>query len=155
MEITRLASQGKLTSAAALPATTVIAADTTWTVKLNDTTPSTGANTASVKLAAGSYTPEALATLLQASINGTTRFSDNGATVAVTVKDDGTLDVASTKYGAKSNITLTSDTGTAVSDIFGAAASVDGVDVAGTIGGYAATGDGQTLTGAPAQTRPA
>lgn len=149
VEITRLASQGKLTSAAALPATTVIAADTTWTVKLNDTTPSTGANTASVKLAAGSYTPEALATLLQASINGTTRFSDNGATVAVTVKDDGTLDVASTKYGAKSNITLTSDTGTAVSDIFGAAASVDGVDVAGTIGGYAATGDGQTLTGAP------
>lgn len=149
IEISRLATQGTLTSAAALPATTVIAADTTWTVKLNDTLPSNGNNTATVKLTAGSYTPEALATLLQASINGTTRFSDAGSTVAVKVNDDGTLALSSTKYGGKSNITLTSETGTAVADIFGAATSVDGLDVAGTIGGYAATGDGQNLIGAP------
>ena len=148
VNITTLASQGTLTSAAATPATTTIAADTVWTVKLNDSVPTNSVNTASVKLAAGTYSADALATLLQASINGTSNFTDSGSTVSVTLNDDGTMKLNSTKYGSKSNITLTSDTGTAVSDVFGAAASVDGVDVAGTIGGYSATGEGQQLTGA-------
>ncbi|MES2259167.1 MAG: flagellar filament capping protein FliD [Pseudomonadota bacterium] len=149
VDITTLATQGKLDSAAALPASTVIAADTVWTIKLNDSVPTSTTNTASVKLAAGTYTPAALATLLQASINGAASFTEAGSTVAATVNDDGTLSLTSNRYGSKSNLSLTSDTGTAVSDIFGAATPVDGVDVAGTIGGFAATGDGQTLTGSP------
>ena len=127
----------------------VIAADTAWTVKLNDTLPSTATNTATVKLAAGSYTPTELANLLQSSINGATNFTNAGSTVAVKLEDDGTLSVTSNRYGSKSNVTITDDTGTSVSDIFGGAAPVEGVDVAGTIGGYSAVGDGQTLTGAP------
>ncbi|CAN7164209.1 flagellar filament capping protein FliD [Pseudoduganella sp. LjRoot289] len=149
VDITALATQGTLTSLAPPPATTTIAADTVWTVKLNDTVPTNSSNTASVKLTAGSYSPDALATLLQASINGASNFTEKGSTVSVTLNDDGTLKLNSTKYGSTSNVTLTSDTGTAVSDLFGAATPVEGVNVAGTIGGYSATGDGQVLTGGP------
>ncbi|MES2075849.1 MAG: flagellar filament capping protein FliD [Pseudomonadota bacterium] len=149
LDISKLATQGSVGAAAAAAAETVIAADTVWTVKLNDTVPSNLTNTASVTLPAGSYTPGALATMLQSSINGTTNFSNAGSTVAVKVDDNGKLLITSNRYGSKSNIALTSSTGTAVADLFGAATPADGVDVAGTIGGYAATGDGQTLTGNP------
>jgi flagellar hook-associated protein 2 len=149
LSISKLATQGSLKSAAALADPIVIDADTAWTVKLNDSTPTNAANTATVKLAAGSYTPTQLATMLQSSINGATNFTNAGSTVAVKLEDDGTLSMTSNRYGSKSNITLTSDTGTAVADVFGGAAPVDGVDVAGTIGGYSAVGDGQTLTGGP------
>lgn len=147
VDITALATQGSLSSAAALADNTVIAADTKWTVKLNDSTPSALANTATISLPAGSYSKSQLATLLQSSINGVSAFADAGATVTATVGDDGVLKLASTRYGSKSNISLSSDTGTEVAAIFGAATSVGGVDVAGTIGGYAAVGDGQSLTG--------
>lgn len=149
VDITQLASQGTLTSAAAPGAATTIAADTVWTVQLNSATSSTTSATASVKIPAGTYTADELATVLQSAINGAQNFTEAGSTVSATINDDGTLKINSTKYGSKSNLTLTSDTGTAVADIFGGSASVAGVDVAGTIGGYSATGDGQSLTGAP------
>ncbi|PHV08692.1 flagellar hook protein 2 [Janthinobacterium sp. BJB412] len=149
IDITTLATQASQVADTAAPADTVIAADTVWTVKLNDVVPSVTTNTASVRLAAGNYTPAALATMLQSAINGATNFSNAGSTVAVKVDDNGKLLITSNRYGSKSNISLTSDTGTAVADLFGAGAPVDGVDVAGTIGGYAAKGDGQTLTGQP------
>ncbi len=147
VDITTLATRGTLTSAAALPATTVIDADTTWTVKLNDT--ATAASTATITVPAGSYTPSQLATALQSSINGVSGFANAGWTVSATIGTDGTLKLQSNRYGAQSNVSLIDDTGSTVASVFGAATSVDGVDVAGTIGGYAATGDGQTLTGAP------
>nr|WP_260115618.1 flagellar filament capping protein FliD [Pseudoduganella ginsengisoli] len=149
IDITRLATQATLTSAAAVPASTTIAADTVWTVKLNSSTSSAAISTASVKIPAGTYTAQELSNVLQASINGASNFTTSGATVSASINDDGTLKLNSTKYGSGSNLTLTSDTGTAVADIFGAATSVDGVDVAGTIGGFSASGDGQMLTGAP------
>nr|WP_267878049.1 flagellar filament capping protein FliD [Duganella aceris] len=149
VDITQLATQGTLKGTVALPAETVIAEDTTWTVTLNDTKPATLANTATITLPAGSYNPSQLQTMLQSSINGVSAFSSAGATVSATIGDDGMLQLSSTRYGAKSNLHIASATGTAVSDVFGAGASVDGVDVAGTIGGYTATGDGQNLTGGP------
>ncbi|MBY0243299.1 MAG: flagellar filament capping protein FliD [Burkholderiaceae bacterium] len=149
VDITRLATQGTLTSAAAIPASTTIADDTVWSVKLNSSTSSASTTTASVKIPAGTYTAQELSTVLQAAINGASNFTQAGSTVSATINDDGTLKINSTKYGSNSNLTLTSDTGTAVADIFGGAASTDGVDVAGTIGGFSAAGDGQMLTGAP------
>ncbi|MBA5605547.1 flagellar filament capping protein FliD [Duganella sp. FT3S] len=146
VDITTLATQGSLTSAAALPATTVIDSDTTWTVKLNDT--ATASSTATITLPAGSYTPSQLATELQSSINGVSSFANAGWSISATVGADGTLKLQSNRYGAQSNISLNDDTGTSVASVFGAATPVAGVDVAGTIGGYSATGDGQTLTGA-------
>ncbi len=149
LNITQLATQGKLQGTQVLPAETTIDADTTWTVTLNDTTPATLANTATISLPAGTYNPSQLATLLQSSINGVSAFANAGATVTATVGDDGKLKLESTRYGAKSNIHVATATGTDISAVFGTGSSVDGLDVAGTIGGYTATGDGQTLTGAP------
>nr|WP_308937419.1 flagellar filament capping protein FliD [Duganella vulcania] len=149
INITQLATQGTLQGTAVLPAETVIDADTTWTVTLNDTKPATLANTAKISLPAGSYNPSQLATLLQSSINGVSAFSSAGATVTATVGDDGTLKLVSTRYGSKSNLHIATATGTDISAVFGTGGSVDGLDVAGTIGGYTATGDGQTLTGSP------
>ncbi|WP_432380105.1 flagellar filament capping protein FliD [Duganella sp. P38] len=149
IEISQLATKGTLAGNVVLPAETTIAADTTWTVTLNDTKPANLSNTATVSLPAGTYNPSQLSTMLQSAINGVSAFSTAGATVSATIGDDGKLSLTSTRYGSKSNIHVSSATGTAVSAVFGTASSVDGVDVAGTIGGYTATGDGQTLTGAP------
>jgi flagellar hook-associated protein 2 len=148
LNITQLATQGKLQGTQVLPAETTIDADTTWSVTLNDTTPATLANTATISLPAGTYNPSQLATLLQSSINGVSAFANAGATVTATIGDDGKLKLESTRYGAKSNIHVANATGTDISTVFGSGSSVDGLDVAGTIGGYTATGDGQTLTGA-------
>ncbi|MFC0166590.1 flagellar filament capping protein FliD [Pseudoduganella danionis] len=149
LNITQLATQGTLQGTLALPAETTIDADTSWTVTLNDTTPATLSNTATISLPAGTYNPSQLATLLQSSINGVSAFANAGATVTATVGDDGKLKLQSTRYGSKSNIHLVTASGTDTSAVFGSGSSVDGVDVAGTIGGYTATGDGQSLTGAP------
>ncbi|SEO14595.1 flagellar hook-associated protein 2 [Duganella sp. CF517] len=149
VNITQLATKGTLQGSAALPAETTIDAGTTWTITLNDTVPANLNNTQSVSIPAGTYNPSQLATMLQSAINGVSQFSTAGATVAATIGDDGKLKLESTRYGSKSNITVSSDSGSPVSAVFGAGAPVKGVDVAGTIGGYSATGDGQTLTGAP------
>ncbi|MES2741309.1 MAG: flagellar filament capping protein FliD [Pseudomonadota bacterium] len=147
VNITTLASRGTLSSAAALPPTTVIAPGTSWTVALNDSNPSSAANSASVTIPAGSYTPAELAVLLQSSINGVSKFSEAGAAVSATVEPDGSLKVVSNRYGSKSNLAITDGGGSTVASLFGAATPSVGVDVAGTIGGFAAEGDGQSLTG--------
>ena len=148
INITKLASKGVIQGTNALPPETVIEADTTWTVTLNDTTPAALANTATVTIPAGSYNPTQLAAMLQSTINGVNAFSTAGATVAATVGDDGKLKLESTRYGSKSNISVANESGTDISAAFGSGTPVNGVDVEGTIGGYTASGDGQTLTGA-------
>lgn len=148
LNVATLASQGTLKSAAALPATTVIKANTVWSITLNQTDPVAANRVSNVALAAGSYTPDQLTALLTAAINGNTDFASNGDTVAATVGDDGTLSLSSSRYGSISNIDVKSKTGTAVSDLFGASTPTVGVDIAGTLGGQSFTGSGQTLTGA-------
>jgi len=148
VNITQLATQAKMTSASALPAEITIDDNTQWTFTLNDTSPSNASNTATISMAAGTYTPQQLATMMQSAINGASAFSSAGSTVSVTVNDDGTLQLLSNKYGSKSNIAISDLNGSTVSSIFGGATATNGVDVAGTIGGYSATGDGQFLTGA-------
>jgi flagellar hook-associated protein 2 len=147
LNVTALASQGALKSSAALAASTTIASDTTWSVTLNQTTPTTAKQTATVSIPAGTYTQSQLATLLQTSINSSTGFSGTGNAVNATVDADGFLTVASNRYGSTSNIAIGSLTGTAPADLFGDAAATAGVDISGTLGGVAFTGSGQTLTG--------
>jgi flagellar hook-associated protein 2 len=149
INITQLATQGTLQGNVPLPAETTIDQDTTWTVTLDDTTPPTLANTATITLPAGTYNPSQLATLLQSSINGVSAFSNAGAAVTATLGDDGSLKLQSASYGAASNLKITTATGTDVSAVFGTGSAVDGLDVVGTIGGYSATGKGQVLTGSP------
>lgn len=147
LNITALASQGALTSSAALGSTT-IAANTTWAVTLNDTTPSNSKNIANVTIPAGTYSPAELAKIVQSSINGTAAFSDTGSSVTAAIDGSGKLVLSSSKYGSASNIALTSVSGSTVDSVFGGATPVVGTDVAGTLGGKAVVGTGQTLTGA-------
>jgi flagellar hook-associated protein 2 len=149
LNITSLATQGTLASSAALGATTTIAPNTVWRVTLNDTDPVTDSKTQQIKLPAGTYSKDDLAALLRSSINGNAVFAGAGDTAESKVGEDGILTLSSSKYGSTSNISLTSVSGSSIDSIFGGAAPSKGADVAGTIGGVAATGNGQALTAAP------
>lgn len=148
LAITALATQGSLTSAAALPASTVIAANTTWSVTLNQTDPASASKVQSIAIPAGTYSAGELAAMLRAAINGNATFAGAGDAVETAIDGSGRLALSSSKYGSTSNIAVNGLTGTAPGDLFGAATALAGTDVAGTIGGGAATGSGQTLTAA-------
>ncbi len=99
---------------------------------------------ASVSIAPGTYaTADQLAAELQSKINGAI-----GGTSGVVVSNSaGVLGIAATHFGAADSISINGGNGAA--SLFGAAPSVTlGQDVAGTINGVAASGIGQTLTGA-------
>jgi len=147
LSITQMATQGAMTSSAVLPANTVIGANTTWAVTLNDSTPTNAKNTANVTIPAGTYTAAELAKVVQSSINGVPAFSSAGNAVTATIDSDGKMVLSSAKYGSGSNIALAPVTGTTVDSLFGGATPAAGLDVAGTLGGYAVTGNGQSLTG--------
>jgi flagellar hook-associated protein 2 len=149
VNITSLATQGTLASSAALGTTTTIAPNTVWRVTLNDTSPVTDSKTQEIKLPAGTYSKDDLAALLRSSINGNAVFAGAGDTAESKVGEDGILTLSSSKYGSTSNISLASVSGSSVDSIFGGAAPSKGADVVGTIGGVAATGNGQALTAAP------
>lgn len=138
VNLTQLATQGKATGSAA--------AALTITAGTNDTLALTidGVST-NITLAAGTYTADTLATQLQSAINNASAFKS--ASIAATVSQSGgVLTITSNSYGSASTVSVTG--GTAATDLFGATpASSTGLDVAGTIGGNAATGSGQTLTG--------
>jgi flagellar hook-associated protein 2 len=148
VNITQMATQSTLTGANVLPPTTTIAPNTTWSVTLNQTDPTTASKVQNIAIPAGSYNPTELAALLRSSINGDSDFAGTGDTVAASVDSTGHLVLSSTKWGSGSNLSLASVTGTTADSLFGGATAPAGLDVAGTIGGVQATGNGQTLNGA-------
>ena len=96
------------------------------------------------KLTAGSYNAASLAAHLQATINGVKDFSAAGFTAKVS-QTDGVLTIMSERYGSASTVTLS---GSGAADLLGTEpVATDGVDVAGSINGIAASGSGQFLTG--------
>ncbi len=90
-----------------------------------------------------------LAAELQSRINGDSALSAAG--VSVLVSFDGTrFTFTSERYGSASSVAITEVADATASGAIGlttAGSSTDGEDVAGTIGGVAATGAGQYLTG--------
>lgn len=148
VNITQMATQATLTSASALAPSTTIAADTTWSVTLNQTTPTTASKVQNISIPAGTYSPSELAAVLRSSINGSSTSSGSGDTVAASIDANGKLLLSSTKWGAGSNLSVSTVSGTDPATLLGSTATATGVDVAGTIGGVQATGNGQTLTGA-------
>jgi len=154
INITSLATRGDLVSSAALGGSTTIAPNTVWRVTLNQTDPVTESKTQEIKLQAGTYSKDDLAALIRSAINGNATFAGAGDTVESSVGDDGRLTLASSKYGELSNISIAGVSGSSVDSIFGGATPTKGKDVEGTIGGVAATGNGQALTaaaGSPAE----
>jgi flagellar hook-associated protein 2 len=98
----------------------------------------------SVTLAAATYgSAAALAAEIQSKVNGAM-----GAAGSVLVtQNGGMLSILSARYGSDSQAAVTGGNGMA--SLFGGApVTTAGVDVAGTINGVAASGSGQTLTGA-------
>jgi flagellar hook-associated protein 2 len=146
--ISALATQGKLTGMP-LSGATVIAPNTTWSVTLNQTDPATTSKMQSIAIPAGTYNNDQLAAMLRAAINGNATFAGAGDLVDTAIVGGDRLSVSSSRYGSTSNIAISGLTGTAASDVFGPALPFAGTDVAGTIGGVAATGSGQTLSAAP------
>ncbi|WP_296949273.1 flagellar filament capping protein FliD [uncultured Massilia sp.] len=148
VNVTHMATKGALTSTAALSGATKIDPNTTWTVTLNQTDPVTSSKVQNIQIPAGTYDNTQLAAVLRAAINGNSTFSGAGDAVETSVDKDGKLTISSSIFGEKSNIAIAGVTGTAVDAIFGGASPVKGSNVEGTIGGVAATGNGQTLTAA-------
>lgn len=154
VNVTSLATQGTLTSGAPITGMATIPANTTWRVTLNQTDPVTDSKIQEIKLTAGTYTNTQLAAMLRAAINGNSTFAGAGDTVETKVEDDGRISISSSKYGESSNIQISHVSGYDPAQLFGSGAPAKGTNVVGTIGGVAATGNGQTLTaaaGSPAE----
>ena len=146
INITQLATQGVYTGGdvAAFPLT-VDANNDTFALKVD------GIQSGTITLTQGSYASGAeLAAELQARINGDSNLQGNGVSVTVTY-NSGAPDafvITSNRYGSASKVEITAvDTNTTADLGLSIAAGTDGVDVAGTIGGAAATGSGRELTG--------
>lgn len=139
VELSQAATRGALAGAQA--------ANLTITTGVNDALElSVDGTTTTITLAAGTYaSAAALAAELQSKLNGSAALVLNGKSVEVSAAG-GVLTVTSARYGA--GTTVASAAGNAAPDLFGAGpASSIGVDAIGTLGGVAAAGDGQTLTG--------
>jgi flagellar hook-associated protein 2 len=139
VNISQLATHGQIAGSAAAGTTTI-------TAGVNDTLNLSldGVGT-TVTLAPGAYTAASLAAEVQTQINGASALSAAGASVAVT-QSGGVFTITSNSYGSTSNVSIA---GNGASNLLGGApVSTAGLDVAGTIGGEAATGSGQFLTAA-------
>jgi len=140
VNVTQLATRGQLAGSAAAGLTITAGVNDSLTVNVD------GINT-TVTLRAGAYADaNALASEVQAEINGATALVNAQSSVAVSASG-GVLTVTSQRYGSAS---VVSASGNAAITLFGnAPTSTAGVDVAGTLSGIAALGSGQTLIGAP------
>ncbi|TAJ94378.1 MAG: flagellar hook protein FliD [Gammaproteobacteria bacterium] len=110
-----------------------------------------GSQSGTIALTAGSYaTTAALVAEIQSRINSDAALLAAGAGVTVSF-DSGAdkLALTSSAYGSASTIEIVSvDANTAATLGFSAAAGTAGLDVAGSIAGFGATGSGKLLTGA-------
>ncbi|ODP31178.1 flagellar filament capping protein FliD [Pandoraea sp. ISTKB] len=138
INISQAATQGTTTGAITLGATTTIAAGS------NELQVSLDGNIASVLIPPGTYTQDKLASAIQAAINGNSKFTTAQSGVSV-ASNNGILTITSNRYGSASKVVVTG--GSAYNQLFNGNNTTTGKDVVGTIGGFGATGSGQTLTG--------
>lgn len=136
IDITTAASQAVVASLGDLAASTVItSSNSNLGLIINDTN-------YFVTLTEGTYTRSELADHLETVINEA--VDNKGSEVEVSLDGDA-LDLRSKNYGSAQNITILS--GTTQSTLNLSTTEAEGVDVAGTIDGVAATGIGQVLQG--------
>jgi flagellar hook-associated protein 2 len=104
-----------------------------------------GETTVNLKLTQGTgVTAQALVDDIQAQLNSNAALSASGESVQVSLDSDNKLVFTSGKYGSESNVSISSQED---ADAFGltGASGTAGQNVAGTIGGKVAEGDGQVL----------
>ncbi len=139
VNVSQLATQGKTVGSAAITAPLDIVAGSNDTLEL-----AVDGVSASVTLAPGSYTTlDALLAELQTRINGVSALSSRGISVAVT-ENAGALTLTSEKYGSSSSVSVSGGNAATALGLAGDTPTA-GVDVAGSIGGVAASGAGQLL----------
>ncbi len=148
VEITQFASQGSLTggafSALAILGPTVDADNDTLELKVD------GVQSGVITLTQGAYADgDALALEIQTRINEDSALQDAEVSVSVAFDaDNDRLVLTSDSYGSASTVEITAlDTDSGADFGLAVAAGVAGQDVAGNIGGEAATGEGNRLTG--------
>jgi flagellar hook-associated protein 2 len=149
VQITRAATQGYLQGKAIVDpeasALTLVEGQNTLTITAD------GVTSDALTLAAKTYSSGAeLALELQTKIDNDENLS--GRNLAVEFVGDGAtghLKITSSAYGSSSTVSVEAGLSGSAADLLGlsGAASVNGLDVEGTIGGEAATGRGQILTG--------
>jgi flagellar hook-associated protein 2 len=138
VDISQLSTPGRLVGSAAAALTITAGVNDVLSVAVDGTA-------ATVTLSAGSYTAAELAAQLQSLLNGSSALTAASAEVTA-AESGGVLTLTSKRYGSGSTLSVG---GSAAAALFGAApVGTAGVDVAGTIGGFAATGSGQRLTAA-------
>ena len=138
VNITTAASRGALVGSAAANLTIATGSNDGLALKIDGIQ-------ATINLTAGTYTASELAAELQSKINDASTFSNSGVSVRVT-ESGGVFSIESQRYGSVSKVEITGGTG--MTDLVGGGAtSTSGTDVAGTIGGVVANGNGQLLTG--------
>jgi flagellar hook-associated protein 2 len=139
LHVNQIATQGTVVGASAVQSLVIDSTNDTLSVNVNSVA-------TTVKLSQATYASQtALMAEVQSKINGSVALQS--AKAAVSIKSDmaNVLTLASTTYGSSSTLTIT---GNGAANLFGLNPTVSaGADVAGTIGGLAATGAGQHLTG--------
>lgn len=141
VNVTQPATQGILNNAAISDLTVTAGINDAFSIRVD------GVLSGQISLTAGVYATGAdLAAEIQSRINGDAALKTGGVKAQVTYDAvNNRFDITSDAYGSKSSIDIvTSTAGTLGLNV---AAGTVGTDVAGTIGGQAATGKGQTLTG--------
>jgi len=143
--VTQLATRSSLISAAAIadPSNVVIDADNnTLGISVD------GTASGNITLTAGSYTATTLAKHIQDQINADSALKSAHKTVSVAYDSNtNKFTISSDTFGSASSIAITAVGTNSTSQLgFSVATGTAGVDVAGTIGGKAATGVGQFLT---------
>ncbi len=138
LEVTSLASRGSALGSTLSTPTVIDASNDTLEVMLNGLT-------ASIKLEQKSYTPAELAAEVQSKFNGNATFSAAGFSIEAGVAG-GALSLTSTRFGSASKVDITGGNGKATLGFDTGTTIVPGTDVAGTINGQPATGNGHVLT---------
>lgn len=141
VNITQAATQGRIVGGGAVGSLVIDGTNNALNLSINGVA-------GSITIASATYASgTALAAEIQSKINGVSAFSLAG--IAATVSYDGgtgKIAITSSKYGSESTVNTIS--GNAATNLaFDTGVSTAGVDIAGTIGGHAATGSGQKLTG--------
>ena len=147
VDITQAASRGSYIDAtSSISSLTVDGTNDAFTLTVD------GVASGTITLNQGVYaSADLLAAELQSKINGDSLLSSRGASVAVAYDGaNNRFSFTSNRYGSNTGVDITSvgATGGLLGLTVNAGAVTAGTDVAGTIGGVAATGSGQFLTGA-------
>jgi flagellar hook-associated protein 2 len=140
INVTQAATRGQLVGGSALGSSfTIDDSNDEMTLSVN------GDISVNLSLTQGSYSDQqSMLDEIQAQLDGNNALNAAGVSVQAGVDGSGNLTFTSSRYGSESSVTLSSAENAAAFGL-NSAISNDGVDVAGTIDGRAAEGDGQVL----------